>query len=264
MTATLFLLGFAGLVLAVLGKIAIALLANEVRASLPLLSAAIVRRAVRRLPPEHRERWLSEALADLEWLENRPLAGLVHAIGMWRTARRLEAELSAEPSNHESPVISSGDSRPRVFISYPHAARKQADSLARGLRDTYRIERNRHPPDRGSIGDLITRSIRSADIFIAVWDEGAYWSFGNPGEGISPWLLIEYTAAKAYGVPIRIARSDTLDEAVWRELDRETPMLAYSEATFASETVPAIRRWCDSLTSERASTPLAEPASPAR
>ncbi|MDQ3822120.1 MAG: hypothetical protein M3321_02630 [Actinomycetota bacterium] len=84
----------AGFVAAFLGRILAGLLTAEFAAWLPHIARWIVARAVGRLPPSQRNRWLEEWRADLAQFEHRPLAGLLHAIGIALGARAVARELT--------------------------------------------------------------------------------------------------------------------------------------------------------------------------
>jgi hypothetical protein len=68
--------------------------AKEATGWMPYLSVGLIRRASRRLPEEHRERWVAEMEADVREFADRPVSGLVHAILAARGARRLAGELT--------------------------------------------------------------------------------------------------------------------------------------------------------------------------
>lgn len=86
------------LALTVIGTVLGSIVAVEASAWMPHLSRRILRSALSRLPadlpPEVRTRWIEEIQADFACFADRPVGGLVFALGVRRKgARRLAAEL---------------------------------------------------------------------------------------------------------------------------------------------------------------------------
>jgi hypothetical protein len=70
------------------------LLSKEVEASLPAISRNLLLRAAHRLPEEHRERFLEEWNAEFaEAIRGRPLWAVLQAASLYRSARKIAAEL---------------------------------------------------------------------------------------------------------------------------------------------------------------------------
>lgn len=78
-----------------LGRLVLALVANDVKGWLPYLSRRFITRAAARLPTDHAERWAEEWESDLKQFEDRPLTGLLHAAQLPRSAARMAHELGS-------------------------------------------------------------------------------------------------------------------------------------------------------------------------
>jgi hypothetical protein len=108
----------------VAGACAIAqqVLATETQGWMIELSRRLVRRAVRRLPRSHQDRYEDEWLAELATLEGRPITSLAYALHVFSQARRTGSEISdsadALSERRERPTESS-----RVWRSDEFAAR---------------------------------------------------------------------------------------------------------------------------------------------
>jgi anti-sigma B factor antagonist len=81
---------------AVFARVLVAVLGRDAAGWLPYLSAAIIRRAARRLPEPDASRWAEEALRHNQHYRDRPLTGLVHAIDMFRSVGELLGEIADE------------------------------------------------------------------------------------------------------------------------------------------------------------------------
>jgi hypothetical protein len=88
------------LLLAVVQQVA----AEEASGWMRVLARWLVRRAASRLPARSRERYEQEWLAELLSISDRPVTGLVFAIGVRRSARQTGAELEASSVTDRDPT----------------------------------------------------------------------------------------------------------------------------------------------------------------
>ncbi len=88
-----FIAGVVFVVSALVLPIVVTLLTEETRAWLPHVTRALVRSAVRRVPPDHRDRYEEEWLAEVAAYSDRPLTAVVRACGVRHGARRTGGEL---------------------------------------------------------------------------------------------------------------------------------------------------------------------------
>ena len=113
------------LVLTIVGTLIGTVLAIEANAWMPHLSGWLVRRALAQMPKgldqQMRSRWGEEIEGDLDSYSNRPLGGLIFAVGVaCRGGRRLAAELMLE----------------QALAKDPESAGQGLESDARGLKVT--------------------------------------------------------------------------------------------------------------------------------
>jgi hypothetical protein len=120
-TVLVLILAVGGVLLALIAAVTRSLVTDEVKAWLPHISEALVRRAARRLPAEHRDRWQEEVLADLESFDDRPLTGLAHAGQVWLKKRELRSAVTSP------------------FVELAPAIRQFLSSWARALNKTTRF-----------------------------------------------------------------------------------------------------------------------------
>jgi hypothetical protein len=73
-----------------------ALVTDDVKGWLPHIARGMTRSAARRLPPDHRERYKEEWLAELEAYSDRRLTALFRACWLWLGARAMKAALGKE------------------------------------------------------------------------------------------------------------------------------------------------------------------------
>ena len=89
-----------------------ALFTDEARGWLPHLARAVVRRAARRLPPAHRERYEDEWLAELAAYSDRRLTALVRACSLWIGARAMRAQFGGEVAPTRAAILDRGEQVP--------------------------------------------------------------------------------------------------------------------------------------------------------
>jgi hypothetical protein len=141
----------------IVGRVAVALLTDELRGWIPLLCRLLVNAAARRLPPRERARWLKEWRAELAAKADRPLSALMYAIGVHHSAKALAAELGVASDEDSSLATAASRRAQEVNVQY-HEGYITSEEMREAL--------------RASMG-LLARRDRVR--FFVKWMVPAYW-----------------------------------------------------------------------------------------
>lgn len=137
----------------------------------------------------------------------------------------------------------SSETRSRVFLSYPHHARRYAKRIQDRLANRYRIELSDEPTGEVIVDEVIHK-IESSDYFIGIWHHDGNATRQNRTRDISPWMLFEYGIARAAAKPAIVVHSDKLHSDVWQRIDLGVSTPEYSHRTF-DKTVDTIWEYCE-------------------
>ena len=126
--------------------------------------------------------------------------------------------------------------RPSIFLSYPHAAKEHAMLIKRCLGERYRLV-DYQERDAEIITDQVIQKIHACDYFIGIWHH-------EDSGSLSTWVSIEYGIALGARKKAIIIHSEKLDKSKWFGISAGIAQPEYSDVRFESEMVPLIDQYC--------------------
>lgn len=142
-------------------------------------------------------------------------------------------------------AIESRTRAPRIFLSYPFAAKDHAAVLRTALEEQDRFSVVTHDQQDGKpIVGRVVEKIIGCEHFIGLWHHEELPIAEGGGHTISPWMHFEYGIALANHKESIIVHSNKLPEKLWKRINPGISHPEYSDLTFISDTVPLIVAHC--------------------
>jgi hypothetical protein len=160
-------------------------------------------------------------------------------------AREID-ESDARRSNELLDLIarrSSEDGQPRIFLSYPYAARKHGEALEERLSSQYLVDKYQEPNGEVIVDEVIAK-IEGSDYFIGIWHHDGKTQKGKRTKNVSPWMLFEYGVARSAEKPAIVVHSCKLHKSVWQRIDPGVSNPEYTDFDFDPDTIDTIWEYC--------------------